>query len=255
MNAGVRTGALSLLLALQSEIERRMNFVLQMAMMAVNDLLFVAFWVLVYSHQDSIKGWERDEMLVVFAALALGVGFGIGFGNGLRRLSLRISAGDLDPLLVQPRSVLLRVVTARVYPPGIGDMVFALVLFAFAGHADLASWLWFLGASMLGGLITLAFMLLWESLAFWGDTGGRAAGIAFTALAVMGIYPSQIFPGAMKLVIFTAIPAALVGSVPAEIALDPTPQLVVGLIAGTLGLWTAALLVFHAGLRRYMRAV
>jgi ABC-2 type transport system permease protein len=254
MSAGLQTGVTSLKLAFQSEIERRANFLLQMAMMAVNDIIFLIFWLLVYSHKDTIKGWDRSEMLIVFAALAIGVGFGIGFGNGLRRLSLRISAGDLDPLLVQPRSVLPRVITARVYPPGIGDMVFGLLLFAYASDGSLDGWARFLGACTLGGIIVLAFMLMWESLAFWGDSGGKAAGVAFTGLAVMGIYPSQIFPGAMKLVVFTVIPAAFVGSVPAEIALHPSMPLVVSILVGAVTMWAVAAAMFHAGLRRYMRA-
>jgi ABC-2 type transport system permease protein len=239
-----------------SQLGRRISFLLQMLFMVVNDSIWVVFWLLVFSHKDSIRGWERDEVLVLFSIITFTYGMGIGLFYGVRRLGRRIQDRDLDPWLAQPQPVLVRVLFGKVHPPLLGDLAFGPILFVIAGAAggDLGAWARYLAVALLAASIVVAFNVTWESAAFWSDTGNEVAGVAFTAITVLSTYPAAIYTGVVKLVVFTVVPAAFIGSIPAEVVLDPSPRLVLGLVAAAITSWIVALAVFHLGLRRYLRA-
>lgn len=242
-------------LAWLSEISRRISFFVQMLFMCINDAVWVVFWLLVFSHKESIRGWERDEVLVLFAIVTATYGTGIGLFYGVRRLGDRIRDRDLDPYLAQPSPVVVRVLFSKVHPPLLGDLAFGPILFTIAtGGADALQWLRYLLVVCLAASIVVAFILTWESVAFWAENGSEIAGVAFTAITVLSTYPSAIYAGVVKVIVFTVVPAVFIGSVPAEIVLDPSWQQLTMLCGAALAAWAIALGVFHAGLRRHLRA-
>jgi ABC-2 type transport system permease protein len=241
-------------LAWMSQLGRRLSFLLQMLFMVLNDSIWVVFWLLVFSHKSSIRGWERDEVLVLFSIITFSYGIGIGLFYGVRRLGRRIRDRDLDPWLAQPRPVLVRILFGKVHPPLLGDLAFGPILFVIAGAASFEAWPRYVAVALLAASIVVAFNVAWESAAFWSETGNEVAGVAFTAITVLSTYPAAIYTGVVKLVVFTVVPAAFIGSIPAEVVLDPSPRLVAGLVTAAVVSWIVALGVFHLGLRRYLRA-
>lgn len=252
MMGTARVALTSWRLAWLSEISRRLSFVIQLLFMCLNDATWVVFWLLVFSHRSDIRGWDREEVLVLFAIVTLSYGMALGMFYGVRRLGETIRKRDLDPLLVQPRPVVIRVLFSRINPPLLGDMAFGPVLFALTGPAGIGEWARYLCVSAVAASIVVAFLLAWESAAFWSETGGEVSGVAFTAITVLSTYPAAIYSGLVKLVVFTVIPAAFIGSVPAEVVIEPTLDQTLMLVAAALVAWVTALVVFHAGLRRYM---
>ncbi len=241
-------------LAWLSEISRRISFFVQMLFMCINDAVWVVFWLLVFSHRESIRGWERDEVLVLFSIVTATYGVGLGMFYGVRRLGDRIRARDLDPYLAQPRPVVLRVLFSRIHPPVLGDLVFGPVLFTIAtGGDDLGQWLRYGAVVLLAASVVVAFILTWECVAFWSESGGEIAGVAFTAITVLSTYPAAIYAGFVKVIVFTVVPAVFIGSVPAELVLDPSARLLAMLCGAALACWVVALAVFHLGLRRHLR--
>ena len=254
MIGAVQVAVASWRLAWLSELSRRVSFIVQMLFMCINDAVWVVFWLLVFSHRDSIRGWERDEVLVLFAIVTATYGVGLGMFYGVRRLGDRIRSRDLDPYLAQPRPVIVRVLFSRIHPPVIGDLAFGPVLFTLAtGGDDPAQWLRYGAVVLLAASIVVAFILAWECVAFWSESGSEVAGVAFTAITVLSTYPSAIYAGFVKVIVFTVVPAVFVGSVPAELVLDPSARLLAMLCAAAVGSWIVALGVFHAGLRRHLR--
>jgi ABC-2 type transport system permease protein len=173
---------------------------------------------------------------------------------GVRRLGQRIRQRDLDPFLAQPRPVVVRVLFGQIHPPLLGDLAFGPILFAFARGGSIDEWARYLFVCLVAATIVVSFNLAWESAAFWSETGSEVAGVAFTAITVLSTYPAAIYTGLVKLIVFTVVPAAFIGSVPAEVVLDPSPRLLAMLLVAAALSWIAAFAIFHLGLRRYLRA-
>jgi ABC-2 type transport system permease protein len=97
----------------------------------------------------------------------------------------------------------------------------------------------------------IAVTVIFNCLAFWF---GRVESLT-TMLAdftlTFSLYPRPLFEGGIRILLFSAIPAAFVGWYPVEAVRHPgiAPTLIT--TAGGLGLVTAAVFVFNLGLRRY----
>lgn len=240
-------------LAWMGELAQRASFWIQLVLMVINDLVWIVFWLLVFSHRESIRGWERDEVLVLYAIIATSFGMGVGLFYGIRRMGDRIRRRELDPYLVQPRPVVVRVMFEKIHPPMLGDIAFGPALFAIAGPGTVEAWVRYGVVSVVAAAIVVAFVLAWESLSFWLDSGREVAGVAFTSMIVLATYPAAIYSGVVKLVVFTALPAAFIGSVPAEVVLHPSWRQLFELLLAAGAFWVVALTMFHAGLRRHLR--
>lgn len=74
---------------------------------------------------------------------------------------------------------------------------------------------------------------------------------AINALITFGLYPVEIFPGVVRVLLYTLIPAAFVGSLPVSLLSDFDRGRLAVLVASTAGFVLAARGVFAWGLRRY----
>ena len=70
-------------------------------------------------------------------------------------------------------------------------------------------------------------------------------------MVTFGIYPITLFDNYAKIILFTIIPAALMGAIPAEFIRAFTWQSLGQLLIGAIGFLGLAIIVFNAGLRRY----
>ena len=64
-------------------------------------------------------------------------------------------------------------------------------------------------------------------------------------------YPNSLFSGAARMMLYTVIPAAFVGSVPVDIVRNQDGRLLLLLVGAAILVWLIALFLFYYGLRRY----
>ena len=109
----------------------------------------------------------------------------------------------------------------------------------------------FVVGSLAATAVLVGFLVIAGSLTFFFGGRGEQADLAFQAVLILSSYPLDIFGGATRVVLFTAIPAAFITGLPARLvrSFDPT-LLAVVTGAGVLFL-AAAVAVFELGLRRY----
>jgi ABC-2 type transport system permease protein len=70
-------------------------------------------------------------------------------------------------------------------------------------------------------------------------------------LVTFALYPEPLFRGALRVVLFTLIPAGFVAYLPAQIIRSGGPLELVGLLSATLAYVWLSRRTFRAGLRRY----
>ena len=162
-----------------------------------------------------------------------------------------IAAGRLDYYLSLPRPVLLHVLASRSVGSGLGDVLYGVLSFLVARQFGLDAIARFLLATVLSMIVVLSFLIVVQSAAFWLGNATMLGGQAMNAIITFAIYPITLFDGTAKLLLFTLIPAAFVGAVPAQFVRSFTWPALLQLLAAASGLLLLALFVFGRGLRRY----
>lgn len=236
---------------LLAAMEYRVAFISQVVGMMLNNAVYFLFWVLFFDRFQQVRGWGINEMLILFGVVAAGFGLGVYlFGNALTLADV-IAGGRLDYYLSLPRPVLLHALASRSIVSGLGDAVYGLISFALAGHYTPDAVGRFALGALLSATIFLSFLVLVQSLAFYLGNATLLTAQATQAIIAFSLYPITLFDGTAKLLLFTVLPAAFMGAVPAEFVREFTWSTLAQLLTAALAFLSLALTVFHRGLRRY----
>ncbi len=222
----------------------------QMAVMALNDIVWVIFWILFFRRVGTLRGWDIDRMLLLQAVLTSAGGLTLGLLANARRVGQMAVEGELDAVLSLPVPPLAYLLLRRVEPTNLGDLAFGLTLFAVTGSPTIERTAVFLAVVLAATTLVAGFLVLTGSLAFF--LGGSETGeLGFHAIVLLGSYPVDVFAGVAKVVLYTVVPAAFVSSIPARLIddFDAGQAAVLGAVAATFAF--AGWAVFTVGLRRY----
>jgi ABC-2 type transport system permease protein len=132
-----------------------------------------------------------------------------------------------------------------------GDFTYGFLSFAVSGQFSWDGLLRFILATLLAATVFASFMILVQSLAFWMGVINNFTNLIVNAMVTFGIYPITLFDNYAKLILFTIIPAAFVGAVPAEFIRSFTWQSLAEMLAGAVVFLFLAVNIFRLGLRRY----
>jgi ABC-2 type transport system permease protein len=236
---------------LLSIMEYRVAFLTQVIGMMLNNFIYFAIWIIFFDRFEEVRGWGIGDMYITFGVLASAFGLvAMLFGNAFT-LSEIINNGRLDYYLSLPRPVLLHSVTSRSIPSGVGDFTYGFLSFAISGQFTWDGLLRFILATLLAAIVFASFLILVQSLAFWMGVISNLTNLMVNAMITFGIYPITLFDNYAKLILFTVIPAAFVGAVPAEFIRSFTWQSLLELVAGAVVFLLLAVSIFRLGLRRY----
>ena len=236
---------------LMSAMAYRGAFVLQVVGMLLNDTMLLFFWWVLFSRLPTLKGWDLTGVMTLYGIVAFGFGAATVVCGNSFLVARIIASGDLDYYLALPADPLVHLLVSRMSLPGWGDLFFGLAVFLAAAPGRWGSLPLFLLLGLLAGLVMVGFSVLVGSLAFWVGNADNLAMQAINALITFGLYPMEIFPGLIRVLLYTLIPAAFVGSVPARLLSDFDWGRLAMLAAFTAGITLAARAVFQWGLRRY----
>jgi ABC-2 type transport system permease protein len=236
---------------LMSAMAYRGAFLLQVVGMILNNSMLLFFWWLLFERLPTLRGWTLAQVMMLYGIVAFGFGIAhVVCGNAffVARIVVR---GELDYYLALPADPLIHLLVSRMSVSAWGDILFGLAVFAIADPARWRHMPLFLLLGCVAGLIFVAFAVLVGSLAFWVGNADNLATQAINALITFGIYPIEIFPGAIQWLLYTLIPAGFIGSMPAGLLTDFNLGRLGLLLGFAAGLSLVARLVFQWGLRRY----
>ncbi|MEO1060759.1 MAG: ABC-2 family transporter protein [Actinomycetota bacterium] len=228
----------------------RRGFWFQVAVMLVNDVIWIVFWYLFFDRVGEIRGWTVDELVLLFAILTTSAGFVLGLLANVRRIGELAATGGLDAVLTLPTATLPHVLVRRIETSNVGDLLFGVVLFAVLGDPTPARTALFVFGVACASAIMIGFLVLVGSLGFFvgRNEGGE---LGFHALLLFSSYPVDVFGGAAKVFLYTVVPAGFVTSVPTELITDPDPAMALAVATVASGVLVVGWLTFRAGLRRY----
>jgi ABC-2 type transport system permease protein len=236
---------------LQSAMEYRGSFLTQVIGMMVNNFIYFAIWIIFFNRFEDVRGWDVNDMYVTFGVLASAFGLvSLLFGNAFT-LSDIIAKGRLDYYLSLPRPVLLHTISSRTIASGMGDFLYGFISYGLSGYFSWDGLARFVLATLLAATVFVAFLILTQSLAFWFGMMNNFSNLVVNAMLTFGVYPITLFDNYAKLILFTLIPAALMGAIPAEFILNFSWGTLAQLLLGAIGFLALAIFIFNKGLRRY----
>lgn len=247
----IRFTTASWMLNLAGAMEFRLSFLLTVGTMIVNNIVWIIFWDMYFQRFSVLNGWTMQDVMMMWAAAAGGFGImSIFFGNATRLANL-IVTGQLDVYLAQPKPVLLNVLISRMSVSAIGDLLFAIFIFVAFGNVTLLGTIKFAAALLLSGLIFIFFCVITGCLSFWlGNTEGLSFQL-YNALLTFATYPTGIFKGFGRLVLFTVIPAGFISSMPVSLIREIDLNFLFGAVGMASSLCVGGILIFYKGLRKY----
>jgi viologen exporter family transport system permease protein len=226
-------------------------FVMQVVFMALNNLTFFVFWWALMRRVPVLRGWRLADIQVLFGVVAAGFGLGVTLAGGVRYLGRLIDEGELDTLLTQPKPVLVHALGLRLQASGFGDLLSGIAFIGYSGQVSWRALPVVLLAILASALVVVASGIVFFSLAFWLGNVDTLARQLWELLITFSLYPEPLFGGALRLILFTLLPAGFVGYLPARLVHSPSVALAL-LLAAAAGMYLAvAALVFERGLRRY----
>ena len=243
-----------------NELQYRANFFVQLFQSLIALLTGLAVIGLVFSHTQTLNGWNHAELLCVMGIhIVMGGLIGALIQPNMIRLMEEIRDGKLDFALTKPADaqILAGVREFRIWRT-VDVLLGGIVLLAGLAQLDkpltLPGAAAFVIALALGGLMIYCFWLIVTVGAFWVVRIGEIAEL-FEGVYQSGRWPVTIYPGWLRISLTFLVPIAFAVTVPAE-------ALTARLTVETLGLaavFALVLLLFTRcwwsfGLKRYSGA-
>lgn len=242
-----------------AELEYRMNILLRILGDIIWYLTQIIMFEIIYANTQNIAGWTLDETRVflgiIFISDAL---YMIFFHENINIFSEKIRKGDLDLLLTKPVESQFFISLQLVSITYIPNLLIAMgwLLWSYSRLADPSYWnlLWLLLLVPCSTLVVYATRFMFATMALFLT---RAENVQYLWYQIykLGHRPDSVYPSWLRYLLISAIPMAMVASLPARIVVkNESPWLALwAIIATALFLWGSHLF-WKYGLRNYTSA-
>lgn len=222
--------------------------------MFLQNLMFFIMWIIFFDNVSEIKGWALPDVSRMYGIVGGAVGLTLFLFNGVRSIARHIDEGTLDMHISRPRSVLPTLLCSDSAPASIGDMCFALLLLLTLGNMGWQEFPLFFALIILSMIIFMSSTVIIYSLAFWLKGNTRFSDQMFEMLIIASVGVIHAQPFAVRVIAFTVLPAGFISYLPVEIIRNFDWWTMSAMTAAALFYAAIAILVFNAGLRRYVQA-
>ena len=245
-----RVVALSVKYNIMKEMTNRVTFLTNVCFMILNNMSFVIQWLILFQLKDSIGGYEMNDVLLLWALAASSYGLAhIVFLRAFRLQDLIIN-GKLDAFLVQPKNVLISVISSASSTSAIRDLIYGYLL-VILFHGSISKLLLFTYFTITGAIILAAFAVLVGSISFWIVRGDMLATNLNNAMINFSTYPDGIFKEGVRVLLYSLVPVGMVAYLPVKIILSFHWFDIMIITVFAVFITLLAFVVFYKGLRRY----
>ncbi|MBI3535859.1 MAG: ABC-2 family transporter protein [Deltaproteobacteria bacterium] len=209
---------------IKNNLAREASYRTNFFTIALVDLVWIcvefSLFKVIYANTPSLAGWRQEQVFfflgVFFTSDAL---FTFLFQRNFWTFTDLVNRGELDIFLTKPIHPLFLALTRWVNFSALFNLVLGIAISIFyAKAADfLGGWKWILFVSWLGiGLLTA--ILLRFAFAIWVFWTERSWAISqlYYHFFSFATKPDVIYPKIIRYTILTALPFALIGSIPAR---------------------------------------
>lgn len=246
----------------QEDAAYRTNFFISLLTSLLNLATGVLGIMVLFGQIDSVQGWTMASTLAILGVyLTVSAIRGLFIGpsfDSLSGMDGEIWSGAFDFTILRPVNTQFfasfrkwRLFALFDLFLGIGVLVTAVIKLGVV--LSLGKILFFLFMLGLGMCILYAILLIFAALIFWSP--GVLFTWVFDGLFQMARYPTNIYPGWLRMLLTWVVPVGVITTIPARALTDSiTPvELIFSLLLAVV-LLAAASILFRVGLRKYASA-
>jgi ABC-2 type transport system permease protein len=237
--------------SIRASISTRGAFLIETFLMIGNNLIFFSIWWIFFRQFNDVAGWNFNDMIILMIVGTGGYGLmQICFG-GVKNLSKIIQNGDLDLFMTQPKNLLLHIAGSRSFSKGWGHLMTSVMLMVLGGISSPHIILLVLIGILCGCLVFTSMNIIAHSLPFWMGAVEGLSRKYCEALFLFALYPTNIYSGVLQIIMFTLIPAGVIGYLPVQLVRHFSWLELSLLMGSSLCFFAIAFFVFYSGLKRY----
>ena len=246
----LRVCALSVKYNIMREMVNKVTFLTNVGFMVLNNATFLVQWMILLRMRGDVGGYTMREIMLLWGFMA--ASFGLSHILFARAFSLSdlIITGKLDSFLVQPKNVLVSVLTSATDSSAIGDFLYGTALVC-ACKPGVGGFFLFLLFVVTGTVIFTAFAVLLGSLSFWFVRMDMLQNQIVMGIVSFGTYPDGIFKGASRFFLYFIIPVGMAVWHPVHLMVSFDAGMFFTVAGYACVLLALAVAVFYRGLRRY----
>jgi ABC-2 type transport system permease protein len=236
---------------LKSVLEYRVDFLVQVIGMMLNNGAFALFWGILIDRTGGVGGYSFSDVMTVWALVSSSFGLAHVVAGNVRNLGRIIQRGELDVYLLQPKDVFVNVLCSRTIVSAWGDFLYGYIVLALLPGLSVGRFALFSLLVISGALVFAAAFSAAESLAFFLGNSRSLSDALQEFLLSFSLYPETVFGKGLRWAFYTLLPSGFIAFVPlaAFKALDWKLVPLLFLVAALYVALSYAL--FRAGLRRY----
>lgn len=203
----------------KSSIANRKSFLIQTISMFINNFIFILFWLILFKNKGgSINGIEFNDIMYLWSIPTMAYGIAYFCFGGTDTLCKDIVDGNLDIYLTKPKHSLISQLTSRSILSAMGDFLSGLVCGLYAVNCNPIKLIEMLLISIIAAGIYVGVINSLKLLAFYfGDITTVVNRYTNSLFITLTIYPEQMFPKFVKVLMYTAIPAMYVAHIPIKL--------------------------------------
>ena len=246
----IKVSLLSIKYGLQREMLNKVTFFSNIIFMILNNAAFLVQWLIIFSLKDNIGGYGIKQVILLWGLASGTFGFAHFFFKEAFNLSEDINTGKLDNYLIQPKNVLLSLITSSVEVSAIGDLLYAYIMLFLYG-ITLKNFILFTFFCIVGGIIMVCLTVITASLSFWFGKVELLSHTLNTFITSFSTYPEGIFKGFIKVIFYTLIPIGFISYLPVNILTTFHYTKILIVLGVTLLSIILTFIVFYKGLKKY----
>ncbi|MBM3193296.1 MAG: hypothetical protein FJZ59_03575 [Chlamydiae bacterium] len=236
-------------MSIKASIVKKSAFIIELLLMLSSNLTFIILWWILFKKFQTIGSWTLTDMLVLNAVGMGAYGLSQILFGGLKNLSKLILTANLDSFLTTPKNILFHIAGSKSFSKGFGNLMTTISLIILG---DLYTKIPLILLSMITGcLVFVSGSIIAQSLAFWLGKIDSVAKKYSDSLYLFALYPTNIYSGVLQIVMFSLIPAGIIGYIPVELIKKFTFEMLFALLASSTALFSLACFIFHQGLKKY----
>lgn len=235
---------------LMKQMLNKITFITNVIFMILNNSTFIIQWLVLFNIKDNVGGYSFKEILLLWGLAAGSYGIAHIFFDGAFDMSKLIINGKLDTFLVQPKNVLISVITSKSSVSAIGDLIYAYIVYFIYGFS-IPSFILFTLFIIAGGIVLAEISIIMSSLCFWIVKGDLLADNVNSVMTNFATYPDTIFKNSVRLLLYTLIPVGITSYLPLKIIVNFNIIYVLIIFVMLMIFGVLAFGLFNKGLKRY----